>query len=102
MNIIGLSWTDDEAYYKQITKGGIIDGSYDDIQDIGASQIVINYFIKVFSLCEGVLYVNDNSIGKSRGKIVDNCKLIWLVNQILWFMILMVSTDIIIIKYQAH
>jgi hypothetical protein len=51
---------DDEEYYKSITfKDMIIDGSND---DIGASQIVIEYYKGLLTICKGVLYVNYEDI----------------------------------------
>ena len=60
---------DNEEYYKSITKKDmIIDGSND---DIGASEIVINYYKKSLIICKGVLYVNDNNIWICGDKQVD-------------------------------
>jgi hypothetical protein len=60
---------DDEEYYKQITKKDmIIDGSND---DIGACEIVVNYYKKSLIICKGVLYVNDNNIWICGDKQVD-------------------------------
>jgi len=51
---------DDEEYYKSITfKDMIIDSSND---DIGASQIVIEYYKGLLTICKGVLYVNYEDI----------------------------------------
>ena len=60
---------DNEEYYKSITKKDmIIDGSND---DIGASEIVINYYKKSLIICKGVLYVNDNNVWICGDKQVD-------------------------------
>jgi hypothetical protein len=60
---------DDIEYYKSITKKDmIIDGSND---DIGASEIVINYYKKSLIICKGVLYVNDDNIWICGDKQVD-------------------------------
>ena len=60
---------DNEEYYKQITKKDmIIDGSND---DIGACEIVVNYYKKSLIICKGVLYVNDNNIWICGEKQVD-------------------------------
>ena len=51
---------EDEEYYKSITfKDMIIDGSKD---DIGASQIVVEYYKGLLTICKGVLYVNYEDI----------------------------------------
>ena len=60
---------DNEEYYKQITKKDmIIDGSND---DIGACEIVVNYYKKSLIICKGVLFVNDNNIWICGEKQVD-------------------------------
>jgi hypothetical protein len=60
---------DNEEYYKQITKKDmIIDGSND---DIGACEIVVNYYKKSLIICKGVLYVNDNNVWICGDKQVD-------------------------------
>ena len=60
---------DNEEYYKQITKKDmIIDGSND---DIGACEIVVNYYKKSLIICKGVLFVNDNDIWICGEKQVD-------------------------------
>lgn len=61
--------TDDMEYYKKITKKDIvINGSND---DIGASEIVVNYYKNVLIICKGILYVKDNDIWISNEKQVD-------------------------------
>ena len=51
---------DDNDYYKLITKKDmIIDGSND---DIGASEIVLNYYKNLIVKCNGVLYVKNKNI----------------------------------------
>ena len=52
--------TDDEDYYKKIThKDMIISGAND---DIGASEIVIDYYKNMLIICKGTLYVKYNDI----------------------------------------
>jgi hypothetical protein len=60
---------DDNEYYKSITKKDmIISGSND---DIGASEIVINYYKTSLIICKGILYVNDNNVWVCVEKQVD-------------------------------
>ena len=60
---------DDPAYYKQITKKDmIIDGAND---DIGASEIVVNFYREFLIICKGVLYVKDDDIWINSEKQVD-------------------------------
>ena len=60
---------DDEEYYKSITfKDMIIDGSND---DIGASQIVIEFYKGLLVICKGVLYVNYNDVWVHNATQVD-------------------------------
>jgi len=62
--------TDDIDFYKSITKKDlIIDGAND---DIGASEIVVNYYKESLIICKGILYVNDNDIWAYNEKQVNN------------------------------
>ncbi len=60
---------DDEEYYKSITKRDFIIDSAND--DIGASEIVVNYYMNELIICNGILYVKDNDIWISSEKQVD-------------------------------
>ena len=60
---------DDPIYYKKITKKDMIIDSAND--DIGASEIVVNYYRDYFIICKGILYVNDNDIWIGNEKQVD-------------------------------
>ena len=46
----------------------IIDGSND---DIGASELAINYYRDFLIICDGILYVKDNDVWISDEKQVD-------------------------------
>ena len=60
---------DNEEYYKEITKKDmVINGAND---DIGAGEIVINYYREILVICKGLLYVKDNDIWISGEKQVD-------------------------------
>ncbi len=60
---------DDPAYYKQITRKDMIIDSAND--DIGASEIVVNYYREFLIICKGVLYVKDDDIWINSEKQVD-------------------------------
>ena len=60
---------DDPAYYKQITKKDMLIDSAND--DIGASEIVVNYYREFLIICKGVLYVKDDDIWINSEKQVD-------------------------------
>jgi hypothetical protein len=63
---------DNVRYYKHITKKDMIIDNAND--DIGACELVANYYKKSFIICKGVLYVHDNNIwicgGKQGGKLL--------------------------------
>lgn len=60
---------DDYEYYKLITKKDmIIDGAND---DIGASEIVVNYYRDLLVICKGILYVKDDNIWICNREQVD-------------------------------
>ena len=46
----------------------VIDGSND---DIGASEIVVNYYRDILIICDSILYVKDNDVWISDEKTVD-------------------------------
>ena len=60
---------DDNEYYKAITKKDLIIESSND--DIGASQIVVDYYRDSLVICKGVLYVKDNDIWICGDRQVD-------------------------------
>ena len=62
--------TDNIDYYNEITKKDFIISSSND--DIGASEIVIDFYKDILVICDGILYVKDNDVWISNEKTVDN------------------------------
>ena len=61
----------------------IIDGSND---DIGACEIVANYYKNSLTICKGVIYINDNNIWICGEKQVDKLliDMIGKIYYVLW------------------